>query len=421
MTSEMTKSGTIILLLCSLLYITACGKKDVDICDHIPFVTDVLTDSNDVWHMRMRRYDSDNREGQIAVVGPVDKTLRIAESLLVSDTFDNGSGARYSDGLPDFSGECIGAYLDVVNKDYGNYVSCGNERFLRELVVRNSLMALRDSCNSDFYGVKPEQFKQPAKVLILSSSMMSGYGHCDIDTLVNKMSLNVEVISPAYAMFEQAMNVCGPDSHVGIWVDRDLLGYGVYSTVYEKLSHERKGSMLSYSMLSPDCHDNTRVGLFQFLDMYLATGEDKSLSALLVDDMKVSLDSLKTALSEIMDPQNREYDDYRKVLSPEFEVIDAITSLTLKCYEILRNNNNFTHIISWPTFETYMTVPHPGLSASDVTENGRLSDDFCYSRTEGRGEDTYMLMKMEREQVSEDVMEAMNVQAVTMYSRYVSE
>ena len=294
--------------------------------------------------------------GEISVIGEPEATLLISESLLNCDRFDNISGHAKSDGLPDFAGETISPILDRFNGSYGKIVTSGREELLAEINVRNFVAALDTACYLNAFDKDKIVHKSGAKLVVLSSVFASAFGYDDIDTLSSLTNSKVKVISPVHAMLDAAWEACGEGMNIGVWTTPDVLESGVYAKVFDKMRDQRKDKNAKYTVFTLDTA-STVVGRFlDFMKKYADSEEQGRLQALIVDDVSVPVEELLEAVKSVMAVDQDRYITYLNYLDPDFKVIGLKESVETACYKFLRGNNAFTHKISYPQVNLYVTA-----------------------------------------------------------------
>ena len=142
--------------------------------------------------------------------------------------------------------------------------------------------------------------------------------------------------------------------------DNDVLASGVYAKVFRNWNRG-----FDYVGFSPDGFSTAEEGFFRFLDMYMSTGEVVPLSAVVIDDFRLSgyAASINEVASRVRSSTTDEHAVYRAILADDFKVIDAVSSIARSCYRTLRKENLFTHIIRYPLSEEYAIVRSPEANA----------------------------------------------------------
>ena len=98
------------------------------------------------------------------------------------------------DGLQDFAGETIVSIMDMTNAPYEPYITTGNKAFLRELNVRNFIMAIQDNCAIGEYDRINSMKKASAKMVIFTSPEFEEFGMFDVDTLCRAAGKNIPIL-----------------------------------------------------------------------------------------------------------------------------------------------------------------------------------------------------------------------------------
>lgn len=299
---------------------------------------------------------SRNVFGEISVIGEPEASLLISESLITCDEFDNISGHAKSDGLPDFAGETISPILDRFNGSYASLVKGGKEDLLAEINVRNFVAALDTACYLNAFDKDKIVHKSGAKLVILSSVYSSAFGYDDIDTLRSLTNSKVKVISPVHAMLDAAWDACGKGMNIGVWTTPGVLESGVYAKVFDKMRDQRKDMNAKYTVFTPDTASTVTARFLDFLKKYADSEEQGRLQALIVDDLSVPVEELREAVKSVMAVDQDRYITYLNFLAPDFKVIDFRESVSSACFKFMRSNNAFTHKISYPQVNLYVTA-----------------------------------------------------------------
>ncbi|MDE6871023.1 MAG: hypothetical protein K2O58_09070 [Bacteroidales bacterium] len=350
---------TAIILLLALVSAVSCRQSETSGVDILPFVGQVLADTTSVEYMAVAGYDS-GRLGTIAVIGPLESTSALSGYLMECDLFDNVDGKAVPDGLDDFAGETFAAYYDVASPDYYSYFKDGTEDNLREMTVRHAIAAVSDNCHQNAYSRQALVPKARSKMLVLSSSFAS-VAASDISMLFSRAGKDIAVISPVKALAVQGFARYDEASRIGIWACSDILASGVYASAFYDLAIENGVQAIDYVGYSPSESLAVREGFFEYLDMYMASGDDKPLSVILLDDIVMSghqkeLEGLVDYVKTSADPAVVKY---RHLLSGNCTVIGVMDAVASSCYRHLRRSNSFTHRIAYPQEIEYMIVPSP--------------------------------------------------------------
>jgi len=355
----------------------------------------MLSDTTMTDFRRVSRPKGDGNNGVIAIVGPRQDALELAEELLKCDHFDNVDGRRAPDGLPDFAGETVAVMSDDANAPYFGYVAASNEEFLRELNVRNFIESVDTVCHLGGYDGAPTDGKRGAKVVVLASSYSSAYGYEDILALSNACGGRIKVVSPVHSMFDYAVRKFGDSPAVAVWATESALGAGIYSTVAATSSLEDGAKWPDYDLLCPDWEEDAHLRILSFLRMYDALDRGRKLDAVLVDEAALSAAELNKAMGSLWESVPDSLLSYRSLVSDRFEFIDAKAATSAECFRYLREANVFTHKVAYPACEYFVSIPVTGLQSEAYGEDGKLTESFMYGRSCSFETSTYRFIKVD--------------------------
>ena len=236
----MKRSCCLSLLLIPAV-VLSCRQSETAGRETIPFVRQVAADSAGTFSI-VKSYRESGPRGSIAVIGEPESTLLLTERFLTADVFDNIDGRRKPDGLPDFSGEVFDMLMDRMYEPYEHFVGSDLDS-LREMTVRYALAAVDTVCLSSPFNPDLKLRKQSSKILVLTSSLCSEYGHFDVDTLFQMAGKRISLIDPVRAMFTAASDGRVGVQHFGVWASREVIDAGAYQAVFRRRYHD--GSTLS--------------------------------------------------------------------------------------------------------------------------------------------------------------------------------
>ncbi|MBR1406532.1 MAG: hypothetical protein IJ578_06325 [Bacteroidales bacterium] len=413
------KKYSYIVLAVLILACASCRERVTGGRPVIPYVAGLLSDTTSYDYGILSMFNPANKAGSIAVIGEPEDALFLTEQLLTSDRYDNIDGALRPDGLPDFAGEIFAPVLDVANAPYGGYFTHGNEDYLSEITVRNFLAVLDTACFLSSYDTDRLVHKAPAKMVVLASSYSTAYGYFNIDTLCHVAGRDVPVIPLTRAMLDAAWNRYGNGINVGIWTTGDVLGAGIWSAAFPYAARRHGDAKATYSVFCPDSSATVLDRFMNYMQMYAAAGNTAKISALVLDDPAVPLDSLRAAVSSVMKVDRDSYITWRNLLADDFEIIDAGSAVASACYAYLRENNRFTHKVAYPDVKVYATAPVNGLPETAYGPDGWLTEEFRYNRASNVGDPTYSLVELKDKYLTEELRDRMIVRTPKLFSLYV--
>ena len=335
----------------------------------IPLVERIINDTQSPEYKFLSRYDASDSRGDIVILDAPARALALSERLVACDDRDNVDGKPAPDQLPDFAGERIVTILDIVYPPYARFVEADNANALREVTVRAAINAVDTACCLGPFDHERRTSKPSAKLLILSSPYMAAFGGFDIDTLFRSTGAFVPVISVPEAQMACVLDGRSGAVNIGILSDPQTAQSGVYQTVFKELARKRQDTYSTVTALSVPLEaaasdssalsvvDPLQDGLKQILDEYSRAGKTGPLSALVVDDYGVCVDSLRSSYRRILNRPSEENAFYRKMLAKDFEILDGARIVTDACYRLLREKNLFTHNIAYPVAAAYITSP----------------------------------------------------------------
>ncbi len=413
------KKLVVLLLIVSPAFVVSCWNRGVGDPLSIPYVRGVLADTVSAPYTLIRDACIDGKNGTISVVGPFEDSFYYAEELLSCDYFDNVDGRKSPDGLPDFAGETVAVISDNANAPYYGYLQNDNEKFLKELNVRNFISAIDTVCSVNQFENVPTSRKRSSKVVILSSSYASAFGYSDIMELNNVAKPDITVISPVRSLFGYAMSKHGNDANLAVWTTEPILGAGVYSTVNEQLKAEYP--TLKYNAFCPSELGSLKERIISFFRLYKSAGLEEQISAVLVDDIPLRADSLNRLFGKMIEDRDDSLRVYANYISRNFEFIDCGQAVAAECIRYLRSTNSFTHRVAYPNIVMYETVPVLGLPSSDYSVDGSYTDSFKYSRPDNSDKKSYMVTGCPWATLDDGKKQWLKKYAVKTFDNYVSD
>ena len=190
-------------MMAALLAAVSCNDRAPVVRDTIPYVKQIAVDTAGTFSL-VRHYRAGGTKGSIALIGEPEECVLLSRAFLTADEVDNIDGKAAPDRLPDFAGETFDVLLDDYNAPYLRLVSASRDT-LREVAVRNAVMALDTVAFSDASDRSSRLRKNGAKVFVLASSLLSGYGRFDIDTLFKMAGREALILSSEEALVGSAV------------------------------------------------------------------------------------------------------------------------------------------------------------------------------------------------------------------------
>ena len=346
----------LIFALTLVASLASCGRETVYVRETIPLVNGILSDTDSDTYRFLSGIDRLDSRASVYVVGSRERSIRLCERMMHYDSRDNADGSMLTDALPDFSGEKISVILDLANEPYGQKIDSGDEDYLREVTVRNCLMALDTLCYLSPYDQEGLGSKSPAKLIILSSSYGDAFGLFDADTLLRSTGCAVKILSPLSAMLSRLFASHEGSLNIGIISNRGVLASGIYESVFADAAAKHGRAMSECVVYSTDDGGDA---LLSFLDNYLEDGNTRPLDAILVDDFSIDVAAMEKTLARVTSVMSEESLTYKNIISADFEVLDGETAVIEESLDILRARNAFSHNIHYPKAEWFATAAVP--------------------------------------------------------------
>ena len=342
------------LLLLLLLCPAACHRQTEETRPTIPLVREILSGKSDA-RAQMLRGLKPQPVADIAIIGTDFNCDRFAEQLSFQDTQDNVDARLVEDGLPDYAGETFACIEDA--EPYPSVLAASGEEALRRQTVLRVLAALDTVAHISPYDVDGLAVKPSAKMVVLADPFLAEYGGFDVDTLFRSLGCGIPVFSPIEKMIDHAFEQGNRwDLSVGVICPPGLDTTGIYERIFARKAAERGARGATCVTIGMERRDSL---LHSFLRRYRDAGHAKPLDVILIDDLTVRPDSLKTELAEIVSVMNESSMTLGRLVSRNFFFLDAFGEVSARCYSFLRENNLFTHNISNPQVSVYRPVRKP--------------------------------------------------------------
>ena len=234
-------------------------------------------------------------DGAIYVLGQTADCAYFKHALLAYDGHDNASIAHTSDGLPDFCGETV----VLVNDRTG------------ESGVENLMSKVIDTLE--------------AKVFILASpelyaADLSGITHLPV---LRPINLVEEAIAADFGSAASVVVICDATD--------------VVSGIYE--------SLLDCKVISMAMEDEPAL---EFLSACLRKGIGTAVDAIVINTPAVDADELRESIAETLQQETEDAALLRELVPQLPRIYDPRRVTACKCYELLWQENAFTHRIAHP-------------------------------------------------------------------------
>lgn len=229
-----------VFLLAGVLSSVSCGDRTQS-AGLLPIAQKAIGDSTSIYYVDFAQYPDSLPMLPIGVFGCGPDGFAVAEKLLTADNFDNITGQPVADGIADFGGESIQVLLDRANSPYGGYLENDNLPFLKEQLVRNALFLMGDR----YYNLAVDEYqsgyKDPVKIILVSSPVADYYGLSDIEALMRGSGTGVKAVGIIESSISEALSRVDQDGNfcVGVLYSSDGVSSREYESVIRKMATER--------------------------------------------------------------------------------------------------------------------------------------------------------------------------------------
>ena len=162
----------------------------------------------------------------------------VLEKILAQDLYNNQTGARQPDGIPDFAHEDVEYVGDLANMPYGRYDAEGNAEYLRELAVNDARFLLGEEYWKDASELRPTGKKQPVKIVVIACNTATAYGLEPIQQMLKSTQGNTKVIGVVNAGARAVISSLGGQSKatIGVLATPGTISSGVYERTLRQLA-----------------------------------------------------------------------------------------------------------------------------------------------------------------------------------------
>lgn len=319
----------------------------------------------------LQSFDPADPKGAVSVIGPSERAVRLTGLLLSSDEFDNVDGRLDPDQLPDFAGETVQLVSDDAHTPYHRFIEQSDSDSLRAVTVRHLINAVDNHCSIGAFDDGLGYSKTASKLVVFASPYPAQYGAFDVDTLCRSLSADIPVVFPVKSVLSGLLDSSEERLHVAVLTDSLTALDGVHGHIFAELCRER-------GILGSDCvafaRDTVGDALVNMLEEYRQSGGMIPLSVIVTDD-GIPADDLKVSLENIRTLQTETNLHLRRLITPDCRIIDTDLAAAEECYRILRRRNIFTHNISFPQAEAYVTVPASSGKGFRLVETDKYVQD----------------------------------------------
>ena len=336
----MRKVSIIIAALCAVL---SCKQAPKAPRPTIALVQSIVEDTTGIRGIVENKRGAD---GAIALIGDPADVAALSSRFLIRDQVDNVDGRQKRDSLPDFAGETFQAILDAFNAPYSHFLGEGcSTDSLREVAVTNALSAWDTTSFRASTGGRAKLCKASAKILIYTSSLQKEFGLYDVDTLLQLTGGQCTILNPVDVLLQKVK--ADGARNIAVWAPQAVKD----ARVWEKAFGRRADATLSVHTPAPAVDIRNRFR--DVLRQYQVTG--LPLDALILDGYDMDENLIRAEIRLIRLGGTEEDRAFNEMLPGDFRIYNPADALLDATYEILRQENFFTHQIAWPQVKYYET------------------------------------------------------------------
>lgn len=189
------------LSLLSAMLATACGQsqdteqaKSAANKDLMPIEQAILEDKDNFYYIDFDTYPALQKTLPIGVFDSGTGGLTVLDALVRFDEYQEKTGTKGADGLPDFNGEEFIYLADQANMPYGNYSSEDKTDLLVEHILKDTQFMLAQKYYASASDPSPKTTKRQVKTLVIACNTATAYGKELIDEFIQKAGIDLKVI-----------------------------------------------------------------------------------------------------------------------------------------------------------------------------------------------------------------------------------
>ena len=353
------KLRTAVLVIFAFAVSVSCQNRRRPVS--APLVREILQDKSSREYQLISASSKLNPQGEIVVIGSERAVTILSEKMAVIDVRDNVDGSFGSDGLPDFAGETITCIIDTTGRpeelmyvdDVSKEMIESGKYFLNGFI--NALDTLYHETPFDLEGIGR---RTPAKMIISADPLLTDLIRYDVDTLFSALGSKVHLLAPVDELSGAILNsrsgrdVVAAVMHDPMFENSDIFVHRFMDNASMAGSY---GSSVS-SFPTPKDADNLFTA---FIDEYAAAGYSRPINVIAVADFGVDFEAFKNDCASSLSILSEDSAKYSKYLAKDFSLVSSLEIIIAKCYDTLREDNIFTHIIANPQIVTYYCHPDP--------------------------------------------------------------
>jgi len=302
--------------------------------------------------------------------------LSVLERLLALDAFDNRTGERKPDGVPDLADEDFVYFGDQANMPYGRYDAEGKADFLRELVVRDAKFVL----GTDGH--------KPSKIVVIACNTATAYGLAAATAAA--LPSGAKVIGVVNAGVEATLDALKDEKQpyaIAVMATPGTISSGVYERTI-RAALKARGVTVQVSVANrggiglaeavenrePGMRDCARTNLVALVSAYRARGGKAPIKVLILGctHYPYVLDVFKDTIATL-----KATPEYAPLIADDICFVDPAVYTAIACYQALRKDALLS--TDGPTKQGEKRVN----AFLSVGKDGPLPDAVKYGRSVG--------------------------------------
>lgn len=358
-----------------------------------------------------RAFDGELRDLPIGLFDSGIGGLTVLEAILSLDAYDNHTLLPGPDGRPDFEGERFIYFGDQANMPYGNYPREGNEAYLRELILKDTVFLLGRRYWPSPEAAAPRFDKPPVKAIVIGCNTATAYGLDDIRAAIQHWNIPVFVVGvveagargvletrPESGEQEQAIAVlatvgtCNSQAYpqaIAAAFDRaGQPGPAVIQQGFAELAAAIEGDPEYTAAKSVEQYIAADIG--ELMNDYRQSGRTQPVGRIVLGCTHFPLvqEQIVAELAALRRQQADGEHPYERLIAARVEVIDPAELTAKQLFRLLTrhrlHSRRSADAADQPSHRFFVTVPQESERGVRLAGDGSLQHQYKYGRVPGR-------------------------------------
>lgn len=330
--------------------------------------------------------------------------LTVLEAIRSLDAFNNETLAPEADGKLDFADEQFVYLGDQANMPYGNYPARGQEDFLRELILKDTIFLLGTRYWTNSKAASPSMTKPPVKAIVIACNTATAYGLEDIRAAFKSWQMPLPVIGVVEAgargvsesisnqMTKRSVGVlatvgtCSSMAYPKAIVASTGLAGKPVPEVVQQGSVDLANAIEANPTAIQAC---IRQDIRQLVETHLQSGIKQPLDTIVLGCTHFPLvqDEIRKELSHLRTLEEGGKRRYEEIIAPTIEFVNPAELTAKELFRELARNRLFNHpdLANTITLDQfYISVPDGTNRELPLLSDGSLTTEYKYTRTINR-------------------------------------